>query len=64
MSDLALQIEALVNYFNHWRYHESLKNLIPTDVYFDRGQTILLKHKRIKRKTIQHRRLLQPSLAA
>ena len=42
--------------FNH-RYHESLGNLTPADVYFGRGQTILLKREKIKQKTLQTRRL-------
>lgn len=32
-------------------------NLTPADVYFGRGQTILLERERIKRITIEHRRL-------
>ncbi len=55
--DLEAQIDAFVSYYNHQRYHESLKNLTPADVYFGRGQTILLKRERIKRKTIEHRSL-------
>jgi len=51
------QVEAFVEHYNHQRYHESLGNLTPADVYFGRGQTILLKRERIKRKTIEHRRL-------
>ena len=51
------QVEAFVGHYNHQRYHESLGNLTPADVYFGRGQTILLKRERIKRKTIEHRRL-------
>jgi hypothetical protein len=43
---------------NHRRHHESLNNLTPADVYFGRGQTILLERKRIKHRTIQHRRLM------
>jgi hypothetical protein len=46
------------------RYHESLGNLTPADVYFGRGQTILLERERIKRRTIQQRRLLHQSQAA
>jgi len=55
--DLETQIDAFVEHYNHQRYHESLGNLTPADVYFGRGQTILLKRERIKRKTIEHRRL-------
>jgi transposase InsO family protein len=62
--DLTLQIEAFVDDYNHRRYHESLKNLTPADVYSGRGQTILLERERIKRKTIQMRRLLHQSQAA
>jgi hypothetical protein len=38
--------------------------LTPADVYFGRGQTILLERERIKRKTIQNRRLLHHKQAA
>jgi hypothetical protein len=41
-----------------------LKNLTPADVYLGRGQTILLEHERIKRQTIQQRRLLHHCQAA
>ena len=53
---LEARIEAFVAHYNHLRYHESIDNLTPADVYFGRGQTILLERERIKRKTIQHRR--------
>jgi hypothetical protein len=49
---------------NHRRYHESIDNLTPADVYFGCGQTILLKRERIKRKTIQTRRLIHRRQAA
>jgi transposase InsO family protein len=62
--DLEAQIHAFVAYYNHRRYHESIDNLTPADVYFGRGQTILLKRERIKRKTIQNRRLLHHKQAA
>ena len=55
--DLEAQVDAFVEHYNHQRYHESLGNLTPADVYFGRGQTILLKRERIKRKTIECRRL-------
>ena len=46
------------------RDHESLDNLTPADVYFGRGHAILLQRARIKRKTIEHRRLLHRKRAA
>jgi putative transposase len=55
--DLEAQIEAFVAHYNHQRYHESLDNLTPADVYFGRGETILMERDRIKRQTIQSRRL-------
>jgi putative transposase len=61
---LEAEIEAFVEHYNHRRYHESLNNLTPADVYFGRGQTILLERMRIKRKTIEHRRLMHHQNAA
>jgi transposase InsO family protein len=62
--DLEAQIEAFVEHYNHRRYHESLRNLTPADVYSGRGQTILLERERIKRNTLQQRRLMHHQLAA
>ncbi len=62
--DLEAQIGAFVEHYNHRRYHESLDNLTPADVYFGRGQTILLPRERIKRKTIEQRRLQHRKAAA
>ena len=56
--DLEAEIDAFVANYNHLRYHESIGNLTPADVYFGRGHTILLQRERIKRQTIQNRRLL------
>ena len=55
--DLEAQIACFVENYNYRRYHESLKNLTPADVYFDRDRTILLQRERIKRDTIKQRRL-------
>ena len=62
--DLELPIEAFINHYNHNRYHESLKNLTPADVYFGRGQEILEQRERIKQKTIEQRRLQNQIQAA
>jgi putative transposase len=45
--DLEANIDRFVEHYNHRRYHESLANLTPADVYFGRGQTILLQRERI-----------------
>ena len=62
--DLEAQVEAFVEHYNHHRYHESLDNLTPADVYFGRADAILAERARIKRQTIQHRRLQHRKLAA
>lgn len=61
--DLERQIAAFVEHYNYARYHKSLGNLTPADVYFSRGQAILTERERIKRHTI-HRRRLQHHLQA
>jgi len=55
--DLETQLAAFVDYYNNHRYHESIDNLTPADVYFGRGPTILAAREKIKRETIAERRL-------
>jgi putative transposase len=55
--DLERQIDAFVEHYNHQRYHESINNLTPADVYFGRAEAILTERERIKRTTIANRRL-------
>jgi putative transposase len=50
--------------YNDRRYHESIDNLTPADVYFGRGQKILLHREGIKRQTIAKRRLQHQGQAA
>jgi putative transposase len=47
--DLEAQIKAFVADYNHSRYHESIDNLTPANVYFGRGPIILAERERIKR---------------
>ena len=62
--DLEAQIDAFVADYNHRRYHESIDNLTPADVYFGRRSTILAERERIKRQTIASRRLQHQLSAA
>lgn len=62
--DLERAVANFVDHYNHRRYHESLDNLTPADVYFGRGQKILDMRKEIKRKTIEQRRRNHFKLAA
>jgi putative transposase len=62
--DLEAQIEAFVADYNHRRYHESIDNLTPADVYCGRGRAILVERERIKRQTIANRRLQHQLQAA
>jgi len=62
--ELEAEIAAFVEDYNHQRLHESLNNLTPADVYFGRGQAILEERKRIKKLTIQNRRLQHQLKAA
>ena len=55
--DLEHQLGRFVEYYNYCRYHESLGNLTPADVYFGRDQAIIERRKKIKETTMQNRRL-------
>ena len=47
-SDMRQKIDAFVEYYNLSRYHESLQNITPVDVYFGRDQTTLQQRERLK----------------
>jgi len=64
--NLEQQIGAFVDHYNNHRYHESLNNVTPADVYFGRDKDILREREKIKvrRTTIQYRRLQHQRQAA
>ena len=62
--DLETQIGAFVDHYNHRRYHESLANLTPADVYFRRHRAIIERRRKIKDLTIRKRRLAHRQQAA
>ena len=56
LGDLQASIEAFVTRYNHERYHDSLNNVTPADIYFGRDKINLLEKERIKRQTFETRR--------
>jgi putative transposase len=62
--DLERAVAAFVEHYNHRRYHESLDNLTPADVYCGRDRRILKARHEIKRRTIEERRRLHFAKAA
>ena len=54
--ELKAALQKFVDYYNHERYHESLKNLTPADVFYGRGQEILDQREKIKLATLMMRR--------
>lgn len=54
--ELKQAIGEFVNYYNNQRYHESLDNLTPADVYIGRGEKILKIRKQIRKESMLLRR--------
>ena len=63
-SELEARINEWVDHYNNHRYHESLSNVTPANVYFSRDKAILRERKRIKKQTIRQRRLQHQKQAA
>jgi len=57
-NDLEREIARFVEFYNHTRYHESLDNLTPADVYNGRKKEVLDKRDEIKLRTLQSRKLV------
>ena len=73
--DLENQISVFVDHYNNHRYHESIGNVTPADAYFGRHVTpadayfgrhtaIIERREKIKKLTIQNRRLNHQRKAA
>jgi len=61
--DLERELEAFVAWYNTERYHESLENLTPEDVYVGRGREILVQRQLLKMQTLRNRRCYNRGLA-
>ena len=54
--ELQEHLQRFINYYNHERYHESLNNLTPADVFYGRDQDVLKQREQIKLNTMSTRR--------
>ena len=62
--ELEKVIEQFVPYYNHQRYHESLDNVTPADMYYGRYHQIIDERARIKQQTLNQRRCKNLKLCA
>ena len=56
--ELIEAINKFVNYYNHRRYHESLDNVTPADVYWGKKDQILRRREKIKIQNMKMRRAI------
>ena len=54
--ELGAAVRDFVSYYNHRRYHESLDNCTPADVYYGRQPQVLSERDKIKQLTLQRRK--------
>jgi len=62
-SELEQSIAEFVEYYNNQRYHESIDNLTPSDVYSGKSEEVLTKRKQIKKNTLESRRRINLQVA-
>ena len=62
--ELEARLAQFIDFYNTRRYHESLGNLTPADIYFGRGAAILARRQKIKQQTIELRRRLHQQAVA
>ena len=55
--DLRESIDAFIEYYNHWRYHEGLGNVTPYDVYIGRHLEVIQRRREVKNKTLETRKV-------
>ncbi len=54
--DLEAELVRFVEYYNNQRYHESLDNVTPADMYYGRQKVVLTERSRIKKMTMNNRK--------
>jgi transposase InsO family protein len=56
--ELKNEIGKFIDFYNKVRYHESLGNVTPDDVYFGRKESVLIKRQGLKKETLNRRKEL------
>jgi putative transposase len=56
--ELENEIQRFIDYYNNERYHESINNLIPRDVFYGKDREIITRRDKIKKRTFDLRRKL------
>jgi hypothetical protein len=54
--ELNAALENFVHHYNYHRYHESLDNVTPSDVYYGKREQILKRREKIKQQSLLQRR--------
>jgi hypothetical protein len=54
--ELEAELQDFVGYYNNERYHESLDNVTPADVYYGRQYVVLTERAKIKQLTMSKRK--------
>jgi len=57
-AELEKALAQFIKYYNNERYHESLDNLTPANIYFGKFEEVLTRREKIKQKTMRKRRRL------
>lgn len=56
--ELENEIQRFIYYYNNERYHESINNLIPRDVFYGKDREVITRRDKIKKRTFNLRRKL------
>ena len=54
--ELEVELKQFISYYNNERYHESIDNVTPADVFFNRYREVLDNRKKVKIETMKQRR--------
>jgi len=57
-------VAGFVDFCNHHRYHEALRNVTPADVHYGQREEILQRRKEVRQRTIEGRRMFNQRTAA